>query len=236
VKSSPAGPISRIGLIHTVGSLPALFAELAGSLIPDVSLIHVTDETLLRDANAAGGLAPGIERRLARHVDSLASQGADAVMVTCSSLGPAVDKLAATSSVPLLRVDRAMADQAVRAAGRVGVLATLQTTMNPTAELVRARGAAIGAPVTVVAHLCAGAFAALRDGDIARHDELVRSGLLAIESQVDLVVLAQASMARVLTGDGVPSQIPILASPGLAVEHLAQMVAERHPPAGPGRE
>jgi aspartate/glutamate racemase len=235
-KPSPAGPISRIGLIHTVSSLSALFVELAGSLLPDVSLINLTDETLLRDAIAAGGLTPSIEQRLARHVEALAMEGADAVMVTCSSLGPAVDTLAAASPLPLLRVDSAMADKAVRAARRVGVLATLPTTMNPTIELVRARAAAIGASVTVVAHLCEGAFAALQDGDITRHDELVRAGLRALEPQVDLVILAQASMARVLLSDGVPCQVPILASPGLAVEHLAHLVADRHQSPGPEEE
>lgn len=105
--------------------------------------------------------------------------------------------------------------------------------MNPTTELVRAR-AAIGASVAVVAHLCEGAFAVLQDGDITRHDELVRAGLRALEPQVDLVILAQASMARVLLSDGVPSQVPILASPGLAVEHLAHLVADRHQPGDDG--
>ena len=104
-KPPPPSPITRIGLIHTVSSLSRLFGELAGSLLPGVSLIELTDETLLRDAIAAGGLTPAIQQRLTRHVDALAMQGADAVMVTCSSLGPAVDTLAATSPLPLLRVE-----------------------------------------------------------------------------------------------------------------------------------
>ena len=235
-KLPPPGPISRVGFIHTVSSLSRLFGELAGSLLPDVSIIDLTDETLLSDVIAAGGLTSGIQQRLAGHVESLAARGADAVMVSCSSLGPAVDRLAATSRLPLLRVDRAMADESVRAARRIGVLATLYTTMNPTVELVRARAAAIGASVTVVPHLCAGAFASLQDGDIARHDELVRAGLRVLQTQVDLVLLAQASMARVMISDGVPGQIPILASPGLAVEYLAHLVADRLQSTGPDEE
>ena len=226
----------RIGLIHTVSTLAPVFAGLAASLLPGVSVAGIVDESLLGDAIAAGGLTPDIQRRLADHVRSLVGQGAGTVMVTCSSLGPAVDQLAATSAVPLLRVDTAMAEEAVRSARRVGVLATLQTTLRPTADLVRDRAAAHGARVEVVAHLCEGAFAALKAGDTGRHDELVRAGLRALEPRVDLVLLAQASMARVLLDNGVPGKVPILTSPRRAVEQLARAVAGQGRPAGPRKE
>ena len=57
-KPPPPGPISRIGLIHTVSSLSALFGELAGSLLPDVSLIDLTDETLLTGRDRGGRADP----------------------------------------------------------------------------------------------------------------------------------------------------------------------------------
>jgi Asp/Glu/hydantoin racemase len=122
-------------------------------------------------------------------------------------------------SIPVVRVDEAMADLAVELGSRIGVIATLPTTLHPTAELVQARADAVGAPVTVTAHLCTGAFEALSRGDTATHDALIADGLRQLLGAVDVVVLAQASMARV--ADTLPEEdrrVPILSSPRSAVE------------------
>ena len=46
-------------------------------------------------------------------------------MVTCSSIGPAVEAGAKLMGVPVLRVDQPMADIAVQTGKRIGVIATL---------------------------------------------------------------------------------------------------------------
>ena len=118
-----------------------------------------------------------------------------------------------------------MADEAVRLGSRIGVLATLATTLEPTAELVARRGRAAGQDVKVVSGLCSGAFEALVAGDRDRHDELVRAGLQQIVGEVDSVVLAQASMARVT--DTLPEAertVPILSSPRLGMTRVAELV------------
>jgi hypothetical protein len=70
-----------------------------------------------------------------------------------------------------------------------------------------------------------GAFAAVIGGDGAKHDELVGAALREMARDVDVIVLAQASMARVV--DALRPQdkpVPILSSPRLAVEHLASLL------------
>jgi Asp/Glu/hydantoin racemase len=127
--------------------------------------------------------------------------------------------------VPVVRIDEAMADEAVGRGPRIGVLATLRTTLEPTAELVEDRASAAGITVTVVPRLCEGAFEALADGDRAAHDELVRQGLRGISEEVDVVVLAQASMARLAEerfGGG--QSIPVLSSPRLGMMRVAELV------------
>jgi hypothetical protein len=77
----------------------------------------------------------------------------------------------------------------------------------------------------VIAHLCDGAFDALAGGDQGRHDELVRAGLAELAGDVDVVVLAQASMARIFAA--LPEEerlVPILSSPRLGMEHVALLV------------
>jgi methionine synthase II (cobalamin-independent) len=116
--------------------------------------------------------------------------------------------------VPVLRIDQPMADEAVRLGSRIGVVATLSTTLEPTADLVRRRASAAGKDVEVVTHLCEGAFGS------DRHDELVRDGIAAAAADSDVVVLAQASMARV-AGE---TAVPVLSSPRLGMQRVAELL------------
>ncbi len=174
---------------------------------------------------AAGSLTPAIARRVASHIAAAEAAGADAILVTCSSIGPAVEAAAFFTGVPLLRVDQPMADQAVKTGTRIGIIATLPTTLNPTTDLVRRRAALAGKSVEVTAQLVEHAFDALMAGDTAKHDALITTALRQLATKSDVILLAQASMARVV--DALPESdktLPILASPPIAIDHLATTV------------
>ena len=218
--------MKTIGFVHTVLGLPPVFAGLAEELVPGAEVFHIVDETLLGNTRKLGKLTPSTRRRVLGYVQSAAEAGADLVVVTCSSIGPAVDASGGFVDVPVLRIDEPMADEAVRLGSHIGVLATLQTTLQPTAELVTRRARRAGTDVDVVARLCDGAFDALSAGDRDRHDELVREELRALMGSVDVVVLAQASMARVV--ETLPESertVPILASPRLGMQRVAELLA-----------
>jgi Asp/Glu/hydantoin racemase len=152
--------------------------------------------------------------------------GADAVMLTCSSIAPAIEAAALMVDIPLLRVDEAMVDRAIAQGRRVGVAATAPTTLGPTTDLVRARAKAEGYEVTVDAVLCRGAHDALFAGDIKTHDRIVRDTLEQLMARDAVVVLAQASMARV--ADTIPQKahtVPILTSPRLELERAREVLA-----------
>lgn len=206
--------MSTIGFVHTVLSLPPTFGELAAELVPDAEVFHIADETLLGVTRREGRLTPATRRRVLGYVESAAEAGADLVVVTCSSIGPAVDDSHNFLDVPVLRIDEPMADEAGRLGSRIGVVATLPTTLEPTAQLVRRRAEAAGKEVEVLAHLCEGAFGS------DRHDELVRGGIEAVAAKTDVVVLAQASMARV----AVESPVPVLSSPRLGMQRVAELL------------
>lgn len=178
----------------------------------------MVDESLIKNTIKAGRLEPPVIRRVARHIESAHDAGADVVLVTCSSIGPAVTIAQQLFEFPVLRIDEAMAENAVRIAKRIGVLATLRTTLEPTLALIRHTAVAGGHKVDVDAQLCEGAFEAVVRGDTEAHDRMVREGLAALLQRVDVVVLAQASMVRVLS-QLAPEMLskPILSSPELAI-------------------
>ncbi|MBV9173777.1 MAG: Asp/Glu/hydantoin racemase [Chloroflexi bacterium] len=223
----------NVTLIHTVAGLAPVFNGLAREVLPSgTRVVHVVDEDLLQDTIRRGSIADETRSRLASYVDFAAQSGADAVMVTCSSVGPVVDALTDSSSsnnrVPLMRVDLAMADEAVQRGARIGVLGTLKTTLEPTAALIRARALAAGRTVTVEARVADGAFEALQGGDTEEHDRRVMAVMQELLGRVDVLVLAQASMARVadqLPQDG--RRVPILTSPRLGVERLRSLLEQQ---------
>jgi Asp/Glu/hydantoin racemase len=217
-----------LAFVHTVLSVQPAFGQLAQELVPDEEVFHVVDESLLGVTRRTGALTPTTRRRVLGHVESAIEAGADVVVVTCSSIGPAVEASRPFVDAPLVRIDEPMADLAVRSGSRVGVLATLATTLEPTADLVVRRAAAAGRLVDVRPHLCVGAFEALTAGDRDRHDELVRDGLRRLVGDVDVVVLAQASMARIT--DELPEDerpVSVLSSPRLGMQHVARLVQSR---------
>jgi Asp/Glu/hydantoin racemase len=214
-----------LGLVHTSATLVPVFAQLCKEKLPGVNVFNIADDSLVKGIMAAGSLTPTIARRVAGYLESAELAGADYIMVTCSSVGPAVEAAAKLIGVPVLRVDQPMADKAVASGKKIGVIATLRTTLEPTADLISRRAAQAGKQIEMTSRLCEGAFDALMSGDAATHDAKVASVLRDLSRQVDVVVLAQASMARVVeTLATEDKRLPILASPGIAVDYLATVL------------
>jgi Asp/Glu/hydantoin racemase len=216
---------TRLGLLHTSATLVPVFEKLCKAKLPNADVFNLVDDSLIKDVIAHGRLRPQTARRVVQLVAAAEDAGAAFIMVTCSSIGPAVETAATLSAVPVLRVDRPMADKAVQMGKAVGVIATLPTTLEPTADLVRRCALAAGKDVELTARLCEGAFDALMRGDAATHDAMVAKALKELAGQVDVIALAQASMARVVEGLAEEDRrVPILASPPLAVEYLATIL------------
>ena len=216
-----------LGLIHNSPVLAPIFNEIAARLMPDVRILHFVDESTIKNTIAAGKLEKPTMRRVIQMVGSTFDAGCDLALVTCSSIGPAVDMAAELYDQPVLRVDRPMAEKAVASGPRIGVIATLSTTLKPTADLIRRVAAEQGKAVEIVEHVCAGAFDAVMAGDGATHDRIVGEALTGAMSGVDVIVLAQASMARVVASlpEGAVAA-PVLASPELGMARAAAMLAD----------
>lgn len=217
---------TKLGIIHTSATLVPVFQKLCSEKLPGISTFHISDDSLIKDVIARNELTATTARRVSDHIGSAETAGATHILVTCSSIGPAVEAAVPFTGVPVLRVDQPMADKAVQTGSRIGVIATLPTTLNPTKDLVERRAALKGKSITLHAHLCEGAFEALMKGNAEEHDNKVQEGLKALMNDVDVIVLAQASMARVV--ESLPPEervIPILASPELAIEHLAGILS-----------
>ncbi len=221
-----AAPRRTLAMIHTHAGLIPVFDALAGREWIGWDVFNILDESLLRNTIRDGALSVATTRRLTGLIWNAVDGGADAVIVTCSSLGRAVDAARPSCPVPLFRIDEGMAFAAVAAGARIGVLATLRTTLDPTSDLILRVAAQQNVARTLVQSLAEGAFARLVARDIAGHDAAVAQGLRDLAGQVDVIVLAQASMARALAGvQAELGNMPVLTSPDLGMKHIALRLA-----------
>jgi len=217
--------VKKLALLHTVVWLPKVMQDMCAEVMPEVKTYNIVDESLLQEAIERGELTPRIYKAIANYVVAAEEWGSDAVLVTCSSISPCVDVAQKLVAIPVLKIDEAMADKAVEMGTNIGVVATLPSTLNPTSALVQERARLQGKDVNLKPMLCEGAFEAASSGDPATHDQIVRRSLLELGHSVDVIVLAQASMARVAdTLDDEDKIVPILSSPTLGINRAKQIL------------
>jgi Asp/Glu/hydantoin racemase len=213
-------PAKRIGMIHTVLGLAGMMDGLARARYPDIEVFHFVDEKLLADL-LAHGLNESITQRMVRYGEMAQQAGADVILSTCSSTSPAVDVARKHVSVPFLKIDDAMARKAVSSGDRIGLFCTATSTVDPSRALLEDHAKQLGRNVRVDVKLEADAYKARLAGDQKKHDELVLAGATEFGRSVDVLVLAQASMAHLQ--DAVQAKLgkPVFASPKLCIEGLA---------------
>jgi hypothetical protein len=121
-------------------------------------------------------------------------------------------------------VDEAMADEACALGPRVGVVATVSTTLEPTVRLIRRKAVERGVEIEVTECIAQGAFEALLAGDAAKHDDILKRAIIELAGQVDVIVLAQVSMARLVPSLG-SLPVPVLSSPQSGVASVKRALA-----------
>jgi Asp/Glu/hydantoin racemase len=219
----------KIAILHTsfvfVSVEPAI-NNLIEELIPDAEVIHFVDSDVLATVVREQGISPKSEERMTHLAQAAEAAGADIIFSACSSLGPALDVAARHVTTPVVKIDEAMAIRAAAEGTRIGVLATVPTTLGPTSDLVQSKADEAGRRVAIEQRLCEGAFDVLMSGDRDKHDSLVVEQAVDLAKTVDLIVLAQASMARLADVLQEETGLPVLASPRLGVDYLARRVAE----------
>lgn len=203
-----------LGFLHTADVHVPTFSALRAELAPAWTDLHTVDATLLADARA-GGITAAVTDRLDGHLRDLARAGADVILCTCSTLGAAVEQRP-PGPVPVLRVDRPMAEAAVATGPRIAVVATVESTLAPTLALLHEAAARRGRPCDPVPVPCPAAWPAFAAGDLGTYAAEIATATRAAATGADVVVLAQASMtpAAALLAD---LPIPVLTSPRTAV-------------------
>lgn len=217
-----------LGFLHTADAHVETFGALMGELAPTLAHRHVVRGDLLDRARREGLRAPGLAEEVRSALGDLAAAPVGVVLCTCSTIGGLAEECGAGLGLPVVRVDRAMAELAVRSGRRIAVVAALQSTIAPTRELLAGAAAAAGARVEILDSPCLHVWAAFETGDIAGYYRLIAEHVDAVDPSVDVVVLAQASMAP--AAELTRGRRPVLSSPRPGVEAACRLAGGRADP------
>lgn len=188
-----------LAFLHTAQAHVPRFERLVREIAPDLAVRHVVREELLADARVVGVDDADLIARVHRAMRDAAAGGANVVVCTCSTIGDIAERTPTADAFEALRIDRAMADRAVRIGPRVLVVATVRSTLAPTTQLVLSAAQRAGVVAQPRPLLVDGAWAHFESGDVAAYVETLAQAIRAeaATQTVDVVVLAQASMAPV---------------------------------------
>jgi len=212
-----------IAVLHTSFvfiNVEPVFKDLFAELIPDVRVIDFVDSDVLAAVNRDGGINQSHIQRMVHLAEAAESAKVDLIFSACSSLGPSIDVARQMVNTPIIKIDDAMTKKAVAQATTIGVMATVPTTLNPTIDLLNQWAGDENKKINTRPFLVEGAWGILMSGDRPRYENMVLNGAKELAPQVEIIVLAQASMSRLAPMLAQETGKDVFSSPRLAVEYV----------------
>jgi aspartate/glutamate racemase len=210
----------RVALIHALAhSIVPINAAFMRDW-PAAVRMNLLDDSLSSDLAAAPG---GLDERMTARFLALAryaiDTGADGILFTCSAFGPCIDAVKRQwPDVPVLKPNEAMIDEAIARGRRIGLVASFGPTL-------ASMPPEFPQDVELVPSLALGALEALNQGDETLHDRLVADAAERIAASVEVIALAQFSLARAAPAVRERVPLPVLTTPDSAVRALRKRMA-----------
>lgn len=213
----------RIVLLHATPVAMAPVHSAFKELWPDAELVNLLDDGLTIDRAKDSELTPQLCERFVNLGRYAYQSGADAILVTCSAFGPAIEQMAKTLPIPVLKPNEAMFSEALRLGRRIGMLATFA----PSVVTMEAEFAAFArqqnSDATLTTLVVEGAIDQLRQGNTEQHNRLVAERAPELEN-CDVIMLAHFSTSVALNAVREKVTTRVLTAPHAAVTTLKQQM------------
>lgn len=191
---------------------------------PEAEIVNLLDDSLSVDRAKDHDLTPRMFERFVELGGYAHRIGAEAILVTCSAFGPAIERMARELPVPVLKPNEAMFREAIGRGRRIGMLATFApSVLTMTEEFEQFVGEA-GAQAALETIVVEGAMDALRKGDADRHNSLIAARASEL-AHCDAIMLAHFSTSRALTAVIAEVGTPVLTAPDAAVDRIRAAIA-----------
>lgn len=214
----------RIVLLHGTPVAVEPIQRAFATRWPEAEAVDLLDASLSVDRAKDHDLTPRMFERFVELGGYAHRLGAEAILVTCSAFGPAIERMARELPVPVLKPNEAMFREAIGRGRRIGMLATFApSVLTMTEEFEQFVGEA-GAGATLETIVVEGAMDALRKGDADRHNALIAARASEL-AHCDAIMLAHFSTSRALAAVTAAVRTPVLTAPDAAVDRIRAAIA-----------
>ena len=215
----------RIALIHATAVAMRPTEDAFQALWPEAERANVLEDALSRDRARSPELTPALAARIQALADYAISQlGADGVLFTCSAFGEAIEAVAQSTTLPVLKPNEAMFEAALEQGRRIGMLASFPASIASMEQEFQALAAERGVSASIASVCVPEAMTALARGDVATHNALLAAAAPRL-AECDAVMLAQFSTSVALDAVQACLAVPVLTSPDSAVRKLKRAFA-----------
>lgn len=206
----------RIALIHAVTVAVDPVKDAFAELWPQAGIVNILDDALSPDRAKDAELTRAMSERIGALGDYALSTGCDGIMYTCSAFGTAIESFAARASVPVLKPNEAMFEDALSSGQRIGMLATFGPSVAGMEAEFYGQAGARGSKASIKTVLVEDAMAALKGGDADRHNRLLADAAGQLR-EADAIMLAHFSTSRAFAAVSAVTDKPVVTSPRSAV-------------------
>lgn len=221
----------HVGFLHTAEAHVDTFEALIDAAQPGghLATIHLVNEQLLADAWANGVASEELEADVLASLEEMIEHNADLIICTCSTISGLAERLGTELRVPVMRVDRPMAAAAVATGNTIAVVASVESTIEPTLALLQEEAARQGKSPQITSEPCYEAWALFASGDTEGYERAVATHVEKLANRYDSIVLAQVSMLgaqRFISSETASSGAAVFVSPPAAVRAALDLIAD----------
>lgn len=213
-------------IIHTTSVTVNSLKDLTSEILKDYKIYNMLDDSMLPEIASSGGITEDVKYRFNNMIINATTLSPDAILCACSSIGGLTEGAKLLTDIPILRIDTPMARESVTRGKRIGVAATLISTLEPTEELIRKEAKEAGKDVEINTLVIDGTNSLIGEGKGETYDRIVSQNLLKLSESNDVVVLAQASMARALNRIPEKDRDKFLTSPRSGINSIKELLEE----------
>ena len=213
----------RVALIHATKVAIDPIQQAFAQNWPEAEVINVLDDSLSID-RASRTVSPAI---LAGRIEALAQYArqtnCSAILYTCTAFGDMIEETARSSSIPVLKPNQAMFEEALKAGNNICMLYTFEAAKDSMEKEFYELATDLNPGASITSYFVDDALDLLNNGDENGHNQRVADKAKELTG-FDGLILAQFSTARAATLTREKTSIPVFTSPESAVTKIRTLM------------
>ena len=203
--------LKTVGLLYSDYVLVEYINSLLKKEFKSVRFLSLVDDYLLQII----GDKKAVYRRVLQYCKNMEEAKVDLIINTCTSLSPYVPQLREKTNIKIVSLEDLLIE-CIQTYKKIGVIATIETALNSVKTVV------LAGDKEFVGEICQGAFQMLKDKKETEHDKVIISKIHQLENEVDAIILAQASMNRVISEYSNKYSVPVFGLVSCLIDKLKE--------------